>query len=935
MIARLAGLRLSTKLILASVLVQGVLIALLVYNSVRLAEGQLREQARVRVESVAPLLNAALLGPMLQRDYGTAQDILAEAMNSQGFVYLVLQDARRRTLTAVGQVGDGPLPSLEQSPGLAGDQTMHLELAIGAGENHYGFLRYGIDLGFVPQARRQLIRQGLVIAAVAILLSSLSLTLIGLWLTRRLGRLTEASQALARGEFAVELPSAGTDEVGRLAGAFKDMADQLAARLEQLRDNEQRLFAISHYSYDMELWLDAGGRVVWVNPSVLRMLGYSPEECLAMAGFPICLIHEDDRAEAERRLGEARHGSSGEGFQFRMRRRDDSHFWVAANWQPIYDPHGQGLGLRASLRDIGDLKAVEAHMTESMRLLKDSEASARQYLSEAEHERARLMALLSAMKLGILFVAEGGQVIYFNPAFLHIWGIAGTAPLIGMRALDVLEHSTSELIRPEHFSSHLVELLDTRQPSENVEIPLRDGRVLTQASYPVREPDGAFIGYLWVYEDITQERRTAQQLLNLAERDSLTGLYNRHRFQEELARAVDEAQRVDGSCALLFFDLDEFKAINDHFGHGAGDALLTRVANEVSRVVRRHESLFRLGGDEFAVILPYAGQQHAQALSDRIVRAISQITLPFDGQSLRISSSLGIALFPDHARDSEHLVAFADAAMYQAKQSGKNAWRVYRADQDTTPEMLNRLTWNARLAEAAAQDHFEIHYQGVYRLAGRGLAHLEALVRLRDTLSGGLIPPGVFIPVAEKSTLIVEIDRWVLRRVVRTLAERPNMPPVAVNLSGRSFDEPAMPDYIADLLREYRVQPERLLIEITETAAVSDLTDAQRFIESIRRTGCRVCLDDFGAGFASFAYLKHLHVDAIKIDGMFIRNLVQDHDNQVFVRGMLEVAKGLGKETVAECVEDEAVLDLLTRMGVNMVQGFHLDLPQADHPALA
>ncbi len=930
MILRLAGLKLRTKLVLASVLLQGVMIALLVYNSVRLADRQLLEQAQVRVESVAPLLNAALLGPMLQRDYGTAQDILTEAMNSEGFVYLILQDMRRRTIVSVGKVDGVDPPPLNQAPDPYRDQTMDMELVIGIGENHYGFLRYGIDVGFVAQTRAQMTRQSLIIAGLVILLSGLALALLALWLTRRLGRLTEASQALARGDFSVALPATDTDEVGQLALAFKNMASQLSARLDELRESEQRLAAISQYAYDMELWLDEQGKAAWVNPSVRRMTGYSPEECLAMDGFPLVLVHEYDRPEAEWRLGEA----AGEGFQFRMLRRDGSHFWALASWQPIYDPHGRALGMRASVRDISELKSVESNMMESMRLLKESENSARRYLNEADHERARLMALLSAMKLGILFVGENGEVIYFNPAFLHVWGISGTARLIGQPALEVLASTSSDQLKPELFSSHLSTLLETRQPSENVEIQLRDGRILTQFSYPVKGQDGGFIGYLWVYEDITQERRTAQQLLNLAERDSLTGLYNRHRFQDELTRAVDEAERVGGTCALLFFDLDEFKAINDHFGHGAGDALLTRVANEVSHVVRRHESLFRLGGDEFAVILPFSGVEQAQTLADRVVRAIAQITLPFDGQTLRISSSLGIALYPKHASDSEHLVAFADAAMYQAKQSGKNAWRVYRADQDTTPDMLNRLTWNSRLSEAIAHDHFELHFQGIYRVAGQSLAHLEALLRLRDETSGELIPPGAFIPIAEKSAKIVEIDRWVLHRVVAMLAERPAMPPVAVNLSGRSFDDPGMPAYIADLLRAAEVRPERLLIEITETAAVSDLTDAQRFIESIRQTGCRVCLDDFGAGFASFAYLKHLPVDVIKIDGMFIRNLVQDRENQVFVRGMLEVARGLGKETVAECVEDADILALLARMGVDLAQGYHLDMPTAGHPAL-
>jgi EAL domain-containing protein (putative c-di-GMP-specific phosphodiesterase class I) len=211
---------------------------------------------------------------------------------------------------------------------------------------------------------------------------------------------------------------------------------------------------------------------------------------------------------------------------------------------------------------------------------------------------------------------------------------------------------------------------------------------------------------------------------------------------------------------------------------------------------------------------------------------------------------------------------------------------------------------------------------------------VEALIRLRDENSGELVPPGLFIPVAEKSNKILEIDRWVLRQTIRLLAERPHSPPIAVNISGRSFDDPGLPAFINELLREYRADPSRLLIEITETAAVSDLADAERFIEAIKQTGCGVCLDDFGAGFASFAYLKHIRVDIIKLDGMFIRNLPFDHDNQVFVRGMVEVARGLGKSTVAECVEDEATLKLLADLGVDKAQGYHLDRPQAGHPAL-
>lgn len=524
MLRRLTNLNLRSRLILASVLVETVMLTFLVYNSVRLAESQLMEQANLRVESVAPLLNAALLGPMMQRDFGTAQDVMIEAMSNHGFHYLILLDTRRRMIASVGNVKEADPPGLDFATRLGADTTLDMELAIGIGANHYGFLRYGVNLDFISQARHQLVRQGTLIASAGIAISILVLTLIGLWLTRRLVRLTMASQAYAKGDFSVDLPSPGGDEVGRLAEAFRDMATQLNSRLNELSESEKRLQAIAHHTYDMELWINPAGETVWVNPSVQRMIGFSPEDCLAMPDFPVCLIHEQDRPEATKRLQDSLGGSTGAGYQFRLVRRDGSSFWVSANWQPIFDRAGNELGVRASLRDITELKSAEKDMLDSLHRLQQSEQSARLYLSEAEQERARLRSLLSAMNLGILFVAENGQVIYCNPAFLHIWEIEDTVNLIGLSAREALARSTTDLLRPELFSKQMAELLDTHPMTESVEIPLRDGRLLTQVSYPVRETDGRFIGYLWVYEDITQERRTAQQLLNLAERDSLTGL---------------------------------------------------------------------------------------------------------------------------------------------------------------------------------------------------------------------------------------------------------------------------------------------------------------------------------------------------------------------------------------------------------------------------
>ena len=397
-----------------------------------------------------------------------------------------------------------------------------------------------------------------------------------------------------------------------------------------------------------------------------------------------------------------------------------------------------------------------------------------------------------------------------------------------------------------------------------------------------------------------------------------------------------ESERRKTQGALLFFDLDEFKYINDTFGHRAGDAMLIRVAGETGALVRRSEILSRLGGDEFAILMPDTTEAEAVQLAERVIRAVAQIPFRFEQQNLRLTTSLGIALYPEHGTNAEDLIARADTAMYQAKEAGKNAWRVYRPDRNATREMLGRLSWQERIRHALEEGLLRLHFQGVYRARDGVLTHLEVLVRMVDeTDPEHIILPGHFIGYAEKSGKIRDIDRWVIAESIRLLARAPALPSLAVNISGRSFDDPTLPQFIAEQLAEARVNPARLLVELTETSAVTDLHDAQRFIEALRHTGCPVCLDDFGTGFSSFAYLKHLRADVLKIDGLFIRDLPNDRDNQVFVKSIVDVARGMHKATIAEFVEDAETLVMLKEMGVDMVQGYHLDMPRDPHPAVS
>jgi len=915
-------LSLRYKFTLAALGVEALMLAFLIINGVHLASTELQKQAENRVHDMGKILVAALLTPLSHQDDASVRDIAETLQRESDLKMIEVRDSNRRIVHQAGTE--------------SADTDFRLVMPVKFADQHYGDIALAMSGDFIQQARSRYLRQSLFIAAGALLLTGMLLALSVGGVIRRFDVLTRASKRMAQGDMDVRLAGSGEDEIGQLIDTFNRMAESVRSSIDRARENEARFHAIADYTHDLEFWLSPEGKLLWINPSVERMLGHSVAECMGQhMDFPADVIHPEDRTAAGFQLRQALRGTSGQGYTLRVCRKDGGHFWAVVNWQPIHDHGGVYQGIRASIHSIDDLKATEANLRQAINELRTAESLQSRYLKETEQERARLVSLLSAMSLGILFVAEDGRVIYHNPAFTRMWMIDEESPLIGLPVNEVLTKSTSVLARPDHFSRHLLSVLETRELSDSYEIQMTDGRVITELDYLVRDREDRFIGHLWIYEDITRERQTAEQLVYLAERDALTGLYNRHHFQQELTRTMLDSDRHQVQCAVMFFDLDEFKTINDSYGHRTGDALLIRVASEIGTLVRRNEVLARLGGDEFAILLPLVQGKEAEALADRVVRAIAQIPFRFEGQNLRLTTSLGIAYYPGQAADADDLVARADIAMYQAKDAGKNTWRVFRADSAADSEMRSRLSWGERISNALDKGLFQLHFQGVYRAEDGTLSHLEALIRMVDERNPDqLIMPGHFIQVAEKSGRILDIDRWVIHETLRRLADNPAIPSIALNLSGRSLSEPGLPQYIGDELRQSGVNPSRLIIEITETAAVSDLHDAQRMIEALRQLGCGVCLDDFGVGFASFAYLKHLHVDTIKIDGIFIRDLPSDPDNQVFVQAMVRVALGLGKSVVAEYVEDGPTLALLRQFGVDLVQGYFLDRPIANHPAV-
>lgn len=462
-------------------------------------------------------------------------------------------------------------------------------------------------------------------------------------------------------------------------------------------------------------------------------------------------------------------------------------------------------------------------------------------------------------------------------------------------------------------------------------MPVRgDGeRIIAWTHTRLEQGDGREAQILSVGVDITERKHAEARIAYLAEHDPLTGLANRQHFQRKLEQALAMARRSGRGGALLYLDLDGFKYVNDVSGHQAGDALLRMVADSLTTSMRDIDLVGRLGGDEIGVLLQECDRAGAIVVAEKIGRQLEGLKFPGLGANHRVSASIGIVLFPSGNTDVKQVLANADIAMYQAKAEGRARWHLY-AEGERMQEKLHRwVYWEERIKHALEHDRFVVHYQPILDIRAGHVSHYEALLRMRDD-NGALIAPGEFMEVAEESGLIRQIDRFVISTVLARagLALRQGKAyKFAINLSGVSINDAGLLDFLRQELKGKRELPQHLIFEITETAAVADFSAARNFMEYTHELGCAFSLDDFGVGFSSFHYVKHLPVDYVKIDGSFIRHLADSPDDQVFVRALAEMARGFGKKTVAEFVENEQTLALLRAFGVDFAQGYFVGKP--------
>ncbi len=574
-------------------------------------------------------------------------------------------------------------------------------------------------------------------------------------------------------------------------------------------------------------------------------------------------------------------------------------------------------------------------LDERFNALLDAKAKQERYLELASSERARLQALLHALKLGVLLVDNAGQVLYSNPAFPALWR-GGPLQLSDAATLDEVRNRIAlSLDAPQHLPPHLLCAPELSNHASRQALQLSNGQQLEQSSLPVMNADGTQVGRVWLFEDVTAEREATALIHRMAERDSLTGLFNRHTFFVTLTEWTLAPNAPP--MAVLFIDLDNFKVVNDLNGHASGDKVLLQVAEALMETFRPADLLARIGGDEFAVVLRDLPHGQLDTLCRRLQRNVARIAVRDDlGAPLTVGASIGASWFPQDATDAQVLLAAADKAMYKAKSEGRGTWRPYDAGMNDPSATSEWMVWANRLSQALEHQQFHVYLQGVYDINTRKLRHHEALVRMVNPQDPAHpFQPNDFIGHAENSGKILALDRWMISTCVRQLANLPQHAPIAVNISARTLVDARLPDFVKSELDRMGVQANRLHLELTETSAVNHFELAEQGVRQLQALGCQVSLDDFGSGFTSIAYLKQLHANAIKIDGQFILRLAIERENQILLRAIVDIAHASGKLVIAEWIEDEASLALVKSFGVDLVQGYLFGHPVPMEPPTA
>lgn len=696
--------------------------------------------------------------------------------------------------------------------------------------------------------------------------------------------------------------------VARLAGiAIKKQFDE-----QRLRNSERRYKGLFQNVVEGVYVASRDGHLITVNPAMVEMLGYDGAEELKSAGRTTLLyVNPIDRERVFARL-EAE--SVVRNFEYRLRRKDGSEIVVLENSRAIRDEDGTIVAIEGTITDITERKIAETRIFE---------------------EKERAQVTLQSIGDGVITTDAEGNIDYINPVAQDLTGCdlrsARGKPIQEIMTM-VNEHTRVNVDNPVLRCLQEGRVMTLEQNTvllnqEGVEVPIQD------SAAPIRDRMRNIIGAVMVFHDTSKENRLFRQLSYQASHDATTGLINRQEFVNRLVNALADSKRNPAHThSLLYVDLDQFKVVNDTFGHTAGDELLRQVMDVIQANIRATDTLARLGGDEFGILLERCDEDRAMEIAEAIRGGIEQSRFAWQDTFTNVRCSIGMYMVTHESPDAASIMSSADVACYSAKDMGRNQIHLYR-DSDASARHAE-MKWVSRITSAVEENRLELYYQPIIRIGGDdapSCSHYELLLRMRDE-NGEIVKPNQFIPAAERYNLMPTLDRWVIREALSQLADRtPGAAQarftLAINLSGTSLSEDRFLEFVIGELEKQKLPSGAICFEITETAAISNLSRVIHFMQTLKKLGCKFSLDDFGSGLSSFTYLKNLPVDYLKIDGQFIRNVVDDSVDESMVRAINQVGVAMGIATIAERVETKEVLDKLGTLGVEFAQGYYIARP--------
>jgi diguanylate cyclase (GGDEF)-like protein/PAS domain S-box-containing protein len=553
-------------------------------------------------------------------------------------------------------------------------------------------------------------------------------------------------------------------------------------------------------------------------------------------------------------------------------------------------------------------------------------------------EKERAEVTLRSIADGVITTDVNGRIQFMNPIAEHLSGWSA-ADAMGRKLEDVINlvHESTGMHLESPVSKTLKSNRTERISGHGALIRHTGESVSVEAiAAPMHNDRNAVIGAVMVLQDVSENRVLTKQLSYQASHDALTGQYNRPKFEERLAEALESLTRSDRHHVLCYLDLDQFKIVNDTSGHRAGDELLRQLSLELKKTLREDDVLARLGGDEFGILLLDCPMEQARHMAERIRELVRSFSFVWENKTFNVGVSIGVVAIDHAAGDAAELMSAADLACYTAKDMGRNRIHVYEPSDVELAQRHGEMHWAANIMQAIQENRLMLYRQPMQSLSDAACHsdHWEILLRMQDQ-QGRMIKPDDFISAVERYHLMSHVDRWVIRAAFESLADEDvwlpvpgKMRRVAINLSGTSLSDEGLAKYIQEQSLELGVRLDEICFEITETVAISNLAQATRFINEMRQMGSHFALDDFGSGLSSFTYLKTLPVDYLKIDGSFVVDMMNDSIDHAMVESIAHMGHIMDVMVVAEWVEDEATLARLRDIGVDYAQGYHVGKPQ-------